>query len=529
VLQGSYYTFDTDRPRLQALVETQGTREALGLRHGLLGGLGYRRSQVDTSLEWPGSAVPGFERQSVFSGFALPTRAQAGRSVHDHFEAYVQDRMRRGRFEATLGLRLDRQAGHSLASSVAANPVVPGLLPAVSFPGTPSRFTWLDVLPRAALSFDLDRAGRTVARASYAEYGAELGSSDVTFDNPIGREAASLTYYWLDRNGDHQVQAGELDLVRGRLGSAGLDPRHPASVTSPHAIDPDYRAPRTQEVSGSIETGLGGVRAVVRASWRRHRHPRYTPLANLTLADYEIRGAVQGTLFGEAYSVGFYAPASESRIVPGNGRLLTNREGYRQESGTVEATLSGRAGARIRWSAWGAYADWREYFEDVPLAVQDPTPLEGEPLQDAGRVAVRASGLGRGDLFVHARWNAGATLEAQLPLRLVGAFVLNARDGFPIPYFQVANSGDPTGSAKNVLVASQVETYRLPDVVLLDARLLRGFAVGGGTLTAAADVFNLLNEGTPLQVSRDVELPVFGRPRELVRPRILRLGLAYSF
>lgn len=535
VLQGSYYTFETDRPRLQALLETQGTRSALGLRHALLAGAGYRRSQVDTSLEWPGSQVLGFERQSVFfrafglTGFALPTRAQAARSVHDHFEAYLEDRMRRGRWELTLGARLDRQAGHNLASSVDANPVVPSLLPAVSFPGTPSRFTWLDVLPRFALSFDLDRAGRTVARAAYAEYGAELGSGDVTFDNPVGREAASLTYYWLDRNGDHAVQADELDRLRGRQGSAGLDPRQPASIVSPHAIDPDYDAPRTQEVSGTVETEHWGVRAVMRASWRRHRDPRYAPLRNLTMADYVIRGAVAGTLFGEEYSVGVFAPASESRIVPGNGRLLTNREGYRQESGTVEATFAGRAGPRVRWSAWGAYADWREYFEELALSVQDPTSLENEPLQDAGRAAVRASGLGRGDLFVHARWSAGATLEAQLPLRLVAAGVLNARDGFPIPYFQVGASGDPTAGSKNVLVSPDVDSYRLPAVVLLDARLSRGFPVGHGTLTAAADVFNVLNEGTALQVSRDVELPVFGRPRELLRPRILRLGLAYSF
>jgi hypothetical protein len=535
VQQGSYYTLETDRPRLQAVLETEGTRGGSGLRHTLVAGVGYRRSQVDSEQQWPGNEAPGFERQSVFfrtfglTGFALPSRAQDARSVHDHFEAYAQDRMRHGRWELTLGLRLDRQAGHNLPSSVEANPIVPELLPAVDFAGTPSRFTWLDLLPRSSLSFDLDRSARTVARASYAAYGAQLGSSDVTFDNPIGRETASLTYYWLDRNGDHVVQAGELDLARGRLGSTGLDPRRPASAVSPHAIDPDYRAPRTQEVSGSLESERWGVRAVLRTSWRRHDHARYAPLRNLTLADYVIRGAVTGTLFGEDYSVGYFAPASESRIVPGNGRLLTNREGYRQESGTVEATFAGRAGPHVRWSAWGAFADWREYFEDTSVAVQDPTPLEAEPLREAGHVAVRATGLGRADLFVHARWNAGATVEARLPWRLDLATVLNAREGFPIPYFQAASTGDPTAGTKNVLVSPQVDTYRLPAVILLDARLARGFALGGGTLTAAADVFNLLNEGTALQVSRDVELPVFSRPREILRPRILRLGLAYSF
>lgn len=536
VLQGSYYTFETNRPRLQALAEARGTRRAFGLDHTLLAGFGYRRSRVQTTLEWPGNQVIALERQSVFfrafglTGFAQPTRGQSARSVHDHVEGYVQDDLRRGRWALALGVRFDRQAGHNLASAVEANPTVPGLLPAVAFAGAPSRFTWRDVLPRAGLSFDLDRAGRRVARVSYAEYAAELGTGDVTFDNPIGREAATISYYWLDRNGDRAVQADELDRLRGRLGSAGIDPRDPTSTTSPHAIDPDYRAPRTREVAGALEGDLRwGLRATLRGSWRRHRDPRFAPLRNLVLADYVIRGAVQGTLFGREYSAGYFAPASESRIVPGNGRLLTNRKGYRQESGTVEVILGGRAGARVRWSAFGAWMDWREYFEEVPLAVQDPTPLDTDPLQDAGRVTVRASGLGRGDLFVNARWNAGATVDARLPFGLTAAVVLTARDGFPIPYFQTGNSGDPTAGGKNVLVAPDVDAFRLPAVVLLDARVARGFAVGRGTLTAAADVFNLLDRGTALQVSRDVELPVFGRARELMRPRIVRVGLDYSF
>jgi hypothetical protein len=536
VLRGSYYAFRTERPRLSASLEARGRRRALGFGHSWLAGASYRRSAVLTTLSWPGNQVLALERQSVFfrtfglTGFALPYRDQDGRTVEDGAGLFAQDELERGRFTVSLGARLDRQGGHSQGSSVAANPVVPELLPAVAFAGTDARFTWTDVLPRASVAYALGGAADARVRASYAAYGPWLGAGDAAFDNPIGREAASVTYYWLDRNGDHAVQADELDLVNGRLGSSGMDPRDPASVASPNAVDPAYRSPRTHELSGAVESGVGfGVRATLAASWRRHVRLRWTPLRNLTTADYVIRGAVQGALFGDAYSVGFYAPASESKIVPGNGRLLTNRDGYRQESGTVELTLRGRPGARVLWTAWGAWADWREYFDDRGGAVQDPTSLEAEPLQDGGRVVVRAGGFGRSDLFVHARWNAGATADAALPKGFRAALVLNARDGFPIPYFMVGNSGDVTGAAKNVLVASRVDRYRLPAVVLLDARLSRAFAIRRGTLTASVDAFNLLDRATALQVSRDVELPVFARPRELMRPRIVRLGLAYAF
>ena len=280
VLQGSYYTFATDRPRLQALAETVGARDALGLRHTLLAGAGLPAQ--------PGGYEPRVAREPG-AGLRAPERVLPYVRPHRLRAAHARaGRPQRAR--PLRGLRpgphaarpLRGHAGPARGPSGRAQPGVvggtesrrAGLLPAVSFDGTPSRFTWLDVLPRAAVSFDLDRAGRTVARASYAAYGAELGSGDVTFDNPIGREPASLTYYWLDRNGDRAVQAGELDLLRGRLGSAGVDPRQPSSVVSPHVIDPDYHAPRTQEVAGAIETGLWGVRALVRASWRRHRGAR---------------------------------------------------------------------------------------------------------------------------------------------------------------------------------------------------------------------------------------------------------------
>ena len=213
---------------------------------------------MTTRQAWPGNQVLAFERQTVFfrtfqlSGFALPTRAQNARSVQDQLEGYVQDEARRGRLGLTLGLRVDRLSGHNLHSSVGANPVFPDLLPAVDFPGEPTRLRWLDLLPRARISFDLAADGSTAMAVGYAAYGAPMGAGDVVFDNPVGREGASLTYYWRDRNGDHVVQRDELDTLRGQLGSSGLDPDDPASVVSPHRIDPDLRSPRTHEVSLNV-------------------------------------------------------------------------------------------------------------------------------------------------------------------------------------------------------------------------------------------------------------------------------------
>jgi hypothetical protein len=536
VFQGSYDTFSTERRRLEGRIEGTDTRHWLGRDHELVFGLGYRLSPVETRIVWPGNQALGFERQTIFfrafrlTGFALPTRAAFARSLQDQAEAYAQDRFRVGRFSIALGARLDRLSGHNRPSSIAANREFPELLPAVRYDGAPARFRWLDLLPRAALSWDAARDGSAVLRAGYAAYAGALGAGDVVFDNPIGRDYASYTYYWIDRNGDHAVERGELDTLRGVLASAGLDPNDPASNLSPNRIDAQLRSPRTHEATLSLAAGGGAaLSATLGLTLRRSLASLWRPLLDLQRSDYAITGAVRGSLFGENYAVGYYAPASQTRIVSGDGRLLTNREGYRQDSLTLEATARGRVGRRLEWEAWGALMQWRERFPDEARAIQDPTSLDTEPLRDGGAVAVRPGGLGRGDVFVNARWSAGAALRARLAWRLEAAAIVRARDGFPIPYFEVGNSGDPTGAAKNVLVPPQLDSFRLPWLALVDARLSRAFPLHRGRLTAAVDVFNAGNASTTLQVVRNVELPAFDRPREIVRPRIVRLGLEYRF
>lgn len=536
VAQRSYYAFRTDRPRFSVGVEATGRRSFLGAAHDLVLGGGYRRSEVATDQSWPGNGVVGIEQGGVFfrafrlTGFAIPYRSLSARSVEEEIQSCVQDTARWGRFEVTAGFRLDRLAGRNLASAVEANPEFPELLPAVDYGGSASRFTWLDWLPRIGVSTYLNGRDTLVLRTHYAAYGAPLGASELTFDNPIGRELASVSYYWLDRNGDRTVERGELDLVRGRLGTSGIDPRDPGSTTSPNRIDPDLQSPRTHEVAGALEwSSKPWLRAVARVSYRALVRPLWRPLIGLTRSDYVVRSGVTGDLFGTPYSVAVFAPASESKIVPGNGRVLGNRDGYTQDAFNVDLAFEGRLGRRVEWRAWGSYMDWRERFTDRELAVQDPTPTESEPQVGNGILAVRPAGLGRGDLFVNARFMAGATLRARLPAGLEATAHLHAQDGFPIPYIQVGNSGDPTGAAKNVLIAPRLDTYRLPSTWLLDVRLSRAFRIGRGHLAADLDVFNLLNDATALQVARDIELAAFDRTREIVRPRIARIGLRYRF
>ena len=529
VTRRSYLAVTTDRPRDAIDVEASRGTDALGFRHGLEAGAGYARSHVTTASAWPGNQVLGVERRDVFfrafalTGFALPTRGQSFRTQQERVSVFVQDDARRGRLAIAAGLRVERQWGHTLGAQAAANPEFPDLLPAIDFPGAPSRFEWADVLPRAAVAWSLDE--RSAAGVEYAEYAGALSPGDVGFDSPL-RDVASLTYYWLDADGDGTVQSGELDLVRGRVGANGVDPARPGSLESPHRIDPGLRAPRTRSLGAGFRHTSARWSASARVSWRRLAHPRWRPLRGLDLGDDVIRGAVTGEVHGEPYSVGYYAPAGA--VPPGNGRLLTNREGYHQDTITADV-IGGARWGRLRADGFVSFTDWRERFDDRERAVQDPTSLESEPLLDAGAVAARPGGLGRGDVVVNARFTAGATLRFELPFAAEAVAIAHARDGFPIPYYQVADSGDPTGGAKAVLVSPRLDAFRLPALFLLDVRLAKVFRVGAAAITVALDAMNATNTSATLQVARDVELPAFDRPREIVRPRLFRAGLDIRF
>lgn len=523
VFQRSYQFFETDRPRREASLEAAKRVRLFGREHAVAGGVGYARSAVETRSGWPGTGAVGYERRTVFfqtfrlTGLARLTRPRDARSVQDGASAWLADTIPLGRFTLDLGARLDRQAGHNTASAVPANGLRPDLLPGAAFDGDATSIRWLDVLPRGSLAWDVDGEGRLVARAGYAAYGGFLGAGDVGFDNPLAQEGSG-SWFWRDANGDRVVDADELDLSRPAQGTA----------PAPNGVDPDLHAPHTHELRLSVDLHPSPRwEAGVRATWRRQSGALWRPLVGLSAADYALTSGVSGELFGQHYDVGAYAPAVA--VDPSTGRVLTNRDGYRQDSVGLDVALSKHVGEEGLVSAFVTVQDWSEGFPDRERAVQDPTSRDVEPQRDGGAAFARPGGREQADVFVNAGWTAGLEARAVLPGDVLATATLWLRDGFPVPYFQVAQTGDPTGSAKDVLVSGAFDAFRMPTLALVDLRLARSFRAGRGTLTPAVEIGNLLNRATTLQVRRDVALPRFGAPHELLRPRSVVLGAAFRF
>ncbi len=522
VFQRSYQRFETERPRRAASLEATKRSRVLGRPHAFVVGAEYSRSRVETRSRWPGSGAVGLERRTVFfqtfhlTGYAQLTQPQEARALLERTSAWLGNSVSLGRFTLDLGARLDRQVGRALPSQVAANALRPDLLPAAAFGGgAPLR--WLDLLPRASLAWDADGEGRLVTRLGYAAYGAFLTPGDAGFANPLA-QVGSRTWFWRDDDGDRVVDGGELDLSRPRQGA----------TLSSNVIDPGLAPPRTHELRLSVDLHPSPRwEAGVRATWRRLTHPLWRPLQGLTGADYAATTGVSGQLFGAPYEVAAYAPIPA--VDPTTGRLLTNRDGYAGAYVGLDLALSKRVGEEGLVSGFVTVQDWSERFADRGAAIQDPTPRDTDPLRDGGAAFAQPGGLERGDVFVNGRWSAGLEAHAVLPGDVEATTTLSLRDGFPVPYFQVALTSDPTGGAKNVLVSGRLDRFRMPTLAVLDVRLSRRFRAGRGTLTPALEIGNLLNRATTLQVARDVDLPRVGAPREILRPRSVVLAASWSF
>ena len=132
-----------------------------------------------------------------------------------------------------------------------ANPLVPQLLPAVSFPGADPKVIFHNFSPRVGFTYSLSDDGKTLTRANYAMYFGQVGTAGVSGQvNPVTR--VSVRYPWIDLNSDKFVQANEIQLGanggRTPLAVTGnWDPNNPANPGTANTVDPNYNNDRTDE------------------------------------------------------------------------------------------------------------------------------------------------------------------------------------------------------------------------------------------------------------------------------------------
>ena len=512
---------------------------AIGSSHDVKYGVGFRTVDAVSGTQWPGNGILAIEN-SPTDLRAQVFRQGYGGNRADYLDFYGGDTITHGRLTADLGVRYDQQWGRALPSTTLANPAFPTIVPGLTFAGYASPFTWKNVSPRAGLTYALDEARKTIARASFSRYVGQLETGTVGVTNPSST-AGSATYRWVDLNGDHFAQANEVMLDQFITAGGGFNPANPTAVTSSNVVDPKLRAPQTSSLVVGVDREVRPNLAVqINYSYTRtsdlygNFSGRITPRVGVTLGDYAPGAGFSGTLpDGTPFNVATWIPNPAKVAAGGNGFLTANIPGYYTdyhgiEFGTVKR-LSDKWMGRVAF----AFNNAREHF-DNPAGVYDtngnPTPTLSEPLKDGGQYAPQSGGSGSGNIYINARWQFNANGLYQAPYGIDVSANVFGRQGYPFPLFrQGTNATLGADSALAVLVTPQIDTFRYPDLWNTDLRASRTFKVNVVTIRGILDCFNVFNSNTVLVRNNNIASTSFNAIAQNLSPRIFRVGVVVGF
>lgn len=533
----TYRYYEQDVPQKNARIDGATYVETGRIKHELKFGFGYRDTPVESATVWAGNGNFG----NFYDGYALAalTRPAVPNFGSRYIDAFVGDTIALGNVTLTGGFRYDIQRAKNFGSEVPANPVVPDLLPAVSYAGDERALEWKGISPRIGATWALGQEKRTILRGNYGRYMDQLGSSDVGSSNPFYR-VQMLYYYWEDLNGDKTIQRNEIDFDSGLYSFANIDPDNPASTVSAGRLDYNMDPTTTDELIFGIDREIAPNFAVGVAYTYRYRDNfvwnqfEKTQGGNdfYTSADYTLLPApITGTLpDGSAYSVPNY------RLKAGTAApvfyVTTNRPDYHQTYNGVELTATKRFSNRWMMRGNVTLSDWKQHVGSNGFV--DPTGIvEGDSCSSCdGDLVASSGGIGG---YINSRWSYSLNTAVELPFSLMAGAAIVGREGYVVPYFRRTNNRDGIGN-KQVMVSEEFGSERLPNLFNLDLRLARDFALPGSpVLNLSIDLFNVTNERTVL--SRDNRMysaagtnnAVNNWIEQLQSPRVWRVGARVRF
>jgi hypothetical protein len=579
VWHNTFLLYQTPRPQKQGKLDASSFFNTGSLSHELKFGAGYRTAEVESRSRWGGigrytdSALFGIPYSYVYAARdALPA------AKNNYTSVYGQDTMSAGNLTANIGLRYDRQTGKNEGRTIPANPIIPDILPSVTYGGGDSGFTWTSLVPRLGLTYALGPERKTLLRASYSRFADQLGIGPTYQLNPLTLN--SYAYFYgningpgnfqrnniVDLNGNGVIDAGDVIPGGGAgLGFSGNVNPFTHGLLQSNGVDRNLTAPKTDELLLSVEHALLPEFVVgLNLTYRKLSDLLQT---DLLVFDGDPYSAANINSVGRRATQADYvlvtAPFSPTRVLP-NGTPYTlqyyqlrpgvvSRGGTFLFNGDEKQTYKGAAitfNKRLsnRWMLRGnfSYADWTW---DIPSnALSDRTQFLGcaQGCKD-GDVVVQGSGTGSGafgGVYINSKWsyslNGLYQIAPDRPWGFNAAINLTGREGYPIPYYERINPGVRQGipGFTRVQVVTSSDEFRLDNIRIIDGRLEKEFTFSDFGLTLGADCFNIFNEGFVQQRDHRLRVaasatnpnsPASDWVTEVTSPRIFRLGARISF
>ena len=302
--------------------------------------------------------------------------------------------------------------------------------------------------------------------------------------------------------------------------------------------------PRTSEVVVGMEREIINDFGVsFNYTYRRMTDFNWFPYVGVTGSDYTQTGTFTGsTVPIGPYSVPYYSVSAAAATASASARTFTGRDGYHQEFKGWEVAGTKRMSHNWMMRMGFSHSDHREFFDtadgkaDPTSSVPSTSVLSlASPNINGGTVLTPSGGSGKSNIYLAApKYQYILTVAYNMKYGINAGFNYLFRQGYAMPFFQsrVAGTSDALSGTKTLLLVSDVNGYRLPNVHSGDARLSKAIVIKGThpvNIHLDLDVFNLFNTATQLGRGYDVRLTNFNKTLEIMNPRIFRLGARIGF
>ena len=506
------------RPQYEAKIEgNYFAANRLGGDHATKFGFRWRSTPYETISRSGGGAQVRI-RASGQNEVDIIRDGDTARDMSE-YSTYFNDSYKRGRSTINWGVRFDHQRDRAVATRIPANPILPDLLPAVTFGGADAGVAYNDVSPRLAVTYDLKGNGKTVIKAGANRYyGLGIGTAGVL--SPTG--TTTLSYFWTDLNGDLLAQRNEILFARGfrATPSSNYDPANPSAAVTPTVVDPKLKNDTTDELVVSLDremmTDFGvGVSYI----WRRYSDMQDTYRNGVVSSSYVpvsfSRPCGSSACDQATYSGVYYQRAT---ALP-TASTLRNYDYYRNYHG-VELTARKRFSHRWLMNGSFTFNRTRFFYPDVNdfsagTTTGDPTNYDLVNGRDS-------SGLNG------PRWLSKVSAMYALPWGMSAAAFYNLREG--LQFNRTIRSPTRTGSLGTVDVNIDPQgTRHYPLFQQLDAHWDKTFRFDNRRFSFNVDAFNLMNASTVLARTTRQDGSNGNFVSTILAPRVARFGLKVNF
>jgi hypothetical protein len=361
---------------------------------------------------------------------------------------------------------------------------------------------------RAGAAYDMLGNGRTALKASYSRYALQVGIDRVTNVNPLS--AGSRTCPWGDANGDGRFQASEITGACSGF-SGGLNRRYADDIAWPYS----------DEVTAGVEHQLlPDMRVGVMYYYRTNRDQFGERNLAVPTSAYTPFSMNVDAPTGQQTLTVYNLPAS---LASAQDIVRDNQPYLDTEYQGVEVTASKRFTSR-----WQMVAGFTVGRNEGGLNATDGQSSTAD-LNDPNTTTFDRGIIGNDSKF---GFRLSGSYRLPYDINLSGSLVSNT--GYPeVSTFQVtramaAAQGVAMTRASQTLPLTRRGDERLPSVTMFDLRIARSFRFGSRRFSPQLDIFNLGNASTI--VNRNIAVgSTYGRPNEILSPRIIRFGFSLDF